>query len=97
MTPTFLFRSEAQLDTEEAVFWYDDQKQGLGQVFTDELFNLIRRMAAPLQFPLFGPNIRRGLLSRFPYAVYFLLEDRTVVILAVLHQRRDPAVWKNRV
>jgi plasmid stabilization system protein ParE len=40
--------------------------------------------------------VRRALLQRFPYAVYFILDDQIIVILAILHQRRDPAVWKRR-
>ncbi|HEX4498823.1 MAG TPA: type II toxin-antitoxin system RelE/ParE family toxin [Thermoanaerobaculia bacterium] len=93
-----LIRPEAQADIEEAAFWYEDQRLGLGERFTGELFELIRRISeAPLQFPSIGDAVRRGLLHKFPYAVYFLVEDDQAVIIAVLHQRRDPAVWKSRV
>ena len=98
MTSPFLIRPEAQADIEQAVFWYEDQCPGLGELFSGELFELISRIAeAPLQFPSIGHSVRRGLLHRFPYAVYFLVEVDQAVIVAVLHQRRNPAVWKNRV
>jgi toxin ParE1/3/4 len=97
MSRRYLTRPEAQADLEEAAFWYEDQRPGLGEVFSAELFDLIQRIAdAPLQFPSVGPTVRRGLLHRFPYAVYFLVEE-TVVIIAILHQRRNPATWKRRV
>jgi plasmid stabilization system protein ParE len=98
MTAPFLIRPEAQADIEQAAFWYEDQRPGLGEIFTGELFELIHRIAkSPLQFPSVGASTRRGLLHRFPYAVYFLVETGQTVIVAVLHQRRDPAVWKHRV
>src|SRR5882757_5570975 len=98
MTSLFLIRPEAQADIEQAAFWYEDQRPGLGGLFTGELFELILRIAdSPLQFPAIGSLARRGLLHRFPYAVYFLVEAGQTVIVAVLHQRRDPAVWRNRV
>lgn len=98
MTPRYLLRPEAQADIEEAALWYEDQRLGLGERFTGELFDLIHRIAEfPLQFPVIGRSVRRGLLQRFPYAVYFLVDEGPVVVIAVLHQRRDPAVWKRRV
>ena len=98
MAARFLIRPEARADIEESAFWYEDQRQGLGELFTTELFDLIHRIAEfPLQFPSVGSTVRRGLLHKFPYAVYFLLEEKAAVIVAVLHQRRDPAVWKGRL
>jgi plasmid stabilization system protein ParE len=98
MTAPSLIRPEARADIEQAAFWYEDQRPGLGELFTGELFELISRITeAPLQFPSIGHSVKRGLLHRFPYAVYFLVEIDQIVIVAVLHQRRNPAVWKNRV
>lgn len=98
MTRPFFLRPEAQVDIEEAALWYEDQRSGLGDLFTTETFGLIQRIAeAPLQFPRVGQLVRRGLLERFPYSVYFIPDEHATVILAVLHQRRDPATWKRRV
>jgi plasmid stabilization system protein ParE len=98
MNPRYLVRPEAHADIEEAALWYEDQRPGLGELFTSELFELIDRIAeSPLQFPVVGLSVRRGLLQRFPYAVFFLLVEGSAVVLAVLHQRRDPAVWKRRL
>jgi plasmid stabilization system protein ParE len=99
MTPRLLIRPEAQVDLEEAVLWYEEQRPGLGEVLSRKIFELIDRItAAPLHFPSVAPSVRRGLLQRFPYAIYFLLENDPpeVVIIAILHQHRDPAMWKRR-
>jgi plasmid stabilization system protein ParE len=98
MKRRLVIRPEAQLDLDEAAFWYDDQKPGLGELLTEELAILLERITDhPLQFPQIGQDVHRGLLHRFPYAVYFLLADESVVILALLHQHRNPGIWKARL
>jgi plasmid stabilization system protein ParE len=42
-------------------------------------------------------GVRRALLKRFPYAVYFAVEGDVIVILTVLHVSRDPATWQREV
>ena len=76
--------------------WYEDQRPGLGHEFLDEVDLVFTRVGqTPLQFPEVEPNVRRALLRRFPFAVYFL-EGEVVEIIAVLHMRRDPETWRSR-
>jgi toxin ParE1/3/4 len=98
MKRRLILRPEAERDAEEAAFWYDLQRPNLGDRFTQELRQLFDRIAEyPLQFPRLDPTIRRGHLQHFPYSVYFAAEEETVVVIAVLHQRRHPDTWKRRV
>jgi len=46
----------------------------------------------PRLYPLVRGDVRRAVIRRFPYAVYFLLEPDAIVAVACLHHRRDPAV-----
>jgi toxin ParE1/3/4 len=98
MIRRLLLRPAAQGDLEETVLWYEDQRPGLGEVFSGELFELLGQIAeSPLRFPAAAPTVRRAPLHRFPYVVYFIIEEPTIVVVAILHQRRDPTVWKRRV
>lgn len=98
MTAKLVVRREAEVDIEEAAFWYEAERQGLGDRFASELSVLFARITeSPHQFPLVEEGARRGLLHRFPYSVYFLLEDETATVLAVIHQRRHPDIWKRRL
>lgn len=79
-------RAEAQRDIEEAAFWYERQRPGLGDRFSHELDQLMERISEnPLQFPEIGQGVRRGLLHRFPYAVYFRPSEAMSAVIAVLH------------
>ena len=50
----------------------------------------------PLDYQDLRAGIRRALLRRFPYAIYFAVENDTVLVVAVLHASRDPAEWQRR-
>jgi len=91
-----IVRPAAQADIREAALWYESQGPGLGSEFTLRFDALVERIAQnPLQFPEIGSSVRRALLQRFPYAIYFVVAACPVVI-AVLHQRRHPNTWKRR-
>ena len=50
----------------------------------------------PFQFPLLHREVRRALVRRFPYAVFFVVHDDTASVLAVFHCRRDPGLVRTR-
>ena len=82
----------------EAAFeWYENERSGLGLEFLDELRAAYHRIAdGPLKYQELRGGIRRALLGRFPYAIYFAIEEEIVVVVAVLHASRDPAEWQRR-
>ena len=92
-----ILRPQARLDVADAAGWYEDQKAGLGIRFLDEVDHVLSRVRFdPLQFPEIAPGVRRGLLQRFPYAVYFSVGAARIEVIAVLHQHRHPDTWKSR-
>ena len=91
-------RLQAQLDVEEAAIWYESRRLGLGLRFLDDLDSVMKRITAtPFQFPEIHPRVRRGLLKRFPFSVYFSAGDEQVEVIAVLHQHRHPDTWRDRL
>jgi plasmid stabilization system protein ParE len=85
------------LDVEAAFEWYENEQPGLGVEFLDELRATYNRVAdGPLKYQELRGCIRRALLRRFPYVVYFAIEADIVVVVAVLHASRDPAEWLRR-
>ena len=97
-TPELLiFRPEAESDVQSSYDWYQKQSSGLGDEFLDALDQAITGIQRlPEQHPVVHANIRRALLRRFPYAVFYLHESPRTVVLAVMHQSRDPKRWQDR-
>jgi plasmid stabilization system protein ParE len=85
-------------DVEAAFTWYESEEPGLGIEFLDELRAVYDRIAeGPLRYQELRSGVRRALTRRFPYSVYFSFEGDVIIILAVLHARRDPAEWQRRI
>lgn len=95
---SFSFHPEAEEEFEAAVAWYEERETGLGLDFATELREAIRRaVAMPLGWPEMEGSIRRVLVHRFPYAVLYSPGDAGIYILAVMHLRRKPGYWRERV
>ena len=92
------FSKLAQLEVDDAVAWYDSQSQDLGTRFLDDLDRTIKRIIAfPLSCTEIEPDLRRCLLTRFPYGIIYGIDSYTVVVLAVAHLHRKPRYWIDRL
>jgi plasmid stabilization system protein ParE len=97
MRPRFFVTPEAIADLETAVAWYDARQLGLGAEFLRAVrAGMAAASTDPGQFAALSRGIRRVLLRRFPYGLYFVVEDDRVVILAVVHHRQHPRRWQSR-
>lgn len=92
-----IIRPEAEADLVNARDWYERQRAGLGAAFllcVEEVFERIDR--TPETYVAVYQDIRRAFTRRFPYAVYYRIADNEVVVLGILHTRRDPREWQSR-
>lgn len=95
--PRLHVRREAELDTLEAATWYDGERRGLGNEFLGELrVTLSRIEEGPARFPIVFREVRRAILRRFPFGVFFVLEAERATVIAVTHLRRHPSAWQQR-
>lgn len=98
MSLRVVFRRATQDELETAVAWYDEQRRGLGEEFLTELGDAIEKAAnSPERYPVVFESVRRTVLRRFPYAIYYLQRQDMLVVLAVFHGRRNPMIWKRRM
>jgi plasmid stabilization system protein ParE len=92
------FTQTARAELIDAQAWYEREAPGLGRRFRAAIDALTERMSAnPLQFPVVYKNVRRALLRRFPYSLFFVIEDdASLLVIACFHASRDPAHWQKR-
>jgi plasmid stabilization system protein ParE len=88
----------AKTDAAGAIAYYNAQEPGLGAEFAAEVRKTIERI---LQFPnawtSVSKRVRRCQVNRFPYGVFYALKNDVVVVIAVLHNHREPRTWQTRV
>jgi plasmid stabilization system protein ParE len=91
------FHPAVRDEIDDAHDWYEQRQPGLGGDFLNELERVLAEITAnPARYGFADGDIREGLLTRFPYAVYYrVLADR-VRVLAVYHTARDPSRWQSR-
>ncbi len=77
--------------------WYEGQRARVGQFFAAAVeMTIASILQNPLAYPRVYGDIRRALVQRFPYAVYFRPLGDELVVLAVMHGRRLPRRWQSR-
>lgn len=97
MNYVLVFRPEVLLELNEAYSWYESQKPGLGDEFldcVDETVNRISQM--PESYVIVYSDIRRAVVRRFPYAVYYRIVSSRIIVTAIFHGRRDIKSWQTR-
>ena len=87
----------AEKDLLDGFKFYERQSSGLGDYFLDSLFSDIEslRLYAGIHALHFGYH--RLLAKRFPFAVYYRIQENIIWIHAVLDCRRNPAWIRNRL
>ncbi|HKH46655.1 MAG TPA: type II toxin-antitoxin system RelE/ParE family toxin [Thermoanaerobaculia bacterium] len=82
----------------EAYEWYEEQVPGLGHDLIEMLEALFELIAgSPGLYAETQRGVRRALLSRFPYGVFYATKGDIVSVLGVVHTSRDPRRWPRRL
>ncbi|BFM40213.1 type II toxin-antitoxin system RelE/ParE family toxin [Synechocystis sp. LKSZ1] len=98
MTYKLIIRPDAELDIQEAFEWYEAQILGLGSEFVravDACLSSVGRN--PLTYSVIYKQVRRALIRRFPYGIFYVLEKDCVVVIACFHSKQNPKSWKTRL
>ena len=95
---TLKFHIRARFDIIQAVAWYEDHKKGLGKRFNKSLIAAFKHIAdSPLQFPITFEDFRKARIDRaFPFSIIYIIDEDTIYVIAVAHDKRDPDYWKER-
>ena len=99
MTVPITFLPEAAADLEGAFRWYERQRPGLGRDFLESLDRVFRQVSErPLSFPLVSRRTWKAVVRRFPYLVFYAVEESgEVLVTGVLHAHRDPELRRDRI
>jgi len=97
MSRRITFHRAASTEFIEASVWYETKRLGLALEFIAEIDRCVSLASEnPFQFAVVRENIRRVIANRFPYSVYFRADKYHIIVLAVFHGSRDPAIWLAR-
>lgn len=97
MSTPVILTTEAEQDMTEGRDWYERQRYGRGDEFVAAVGEVFDRLAAnPRMHQVVRKDVRRAVVTGFPWVVFYrALRDR-VSVIAVHDARRDPNRWKSR-
>ena len=85
------FRPAAEFELSEIVGWYSRYAPEIVDRLEEELGELVAILARkPREFPVKYRTVRQALFRSLPYRLFFVIKRRSVEVLAVRHQSRDP-------
>jgi toxin ParE1/3/4 len=94
--PVF-FTDDADAEALEAYDWYAARNRDAAEGFRSELRHAVARITdRPDRYRLFDGDVRRYLLRKYPFGVLYVLEPDLVIVLAVMHLKKEPGYWKKR-
>jgi plasmid stabilization system protein ParE len=98
MSQGLIVTPEAEADLAEAKAWYERLRAGLGEQFVlcvEEALDRIRLF--PEAYREVAPGVRRAIVRRFPYGVYYRTDLEKIAVIAFYHCKRDPRGWQERI
>lgn len=97
MNLPIIFQPEARAEFDDAYDYYEGRGKGLGEAFADKVHEVLDRIAVmPKMHAKVLGEVRKAVVTRFPYCVYYREEPSCVRILSVFHTSRDPRIWQSR-
>jgi plasmid stabilization system protein ParE len=97
MNYTLKILSPARADLRSIWLWYMAIRPELAADFllcTEESMERVKRN--PLSYPSVYNDIKRIVMQRFPYALFYRIKDSVIHIIAVAHTHRSPTAWQKR-
>jgi len=88
----------AKSELSEAIDYYNNERPGLGVEFAHEVRLTIKRIVShPFAWAKIDVNLRRCPTNRFPFSIIYYIKDNSIIVIAVMHQKRRPKYWRDRL
>lgn len=90
--------ANAVTDIEETFLWYQAISLRLRDRFEAQLITALAEINLnPFAWHLLNDKARCKKIKRFPYLVVFAIQNDLITVVAVIHEKRNPGVWKKRL
>jgi toxin ParE1/3/4 len=93
-----IIHDKAKQELDQSIGYYEQQKRGLGLDFLSEVENALEKIKINpnIGLPYKIKEIRRYVMRRFPYSIFYTEFAGFIWIVAIAHAKRKPDYWKKR-
>ena len=88
---------EAEIDFDKSYeYYYEDNPK-----IADALFKIINIgfeniKQNPYSYPIAYKDVRKYVVKRFPFVIYYRTIDSLIQVIAIFHTSRNPEIWNER-
>jgi toxin ParE1/3/4 len=94
---TVILHPDAYQELVQARDWYEERVAGLGEKFFLEVESAVLSIQdSPESWPNYVRGAKRFLVHRFPFAIIYRHDDKTIQVIAIMHLKRRPGYWRSR-
>ena len=92
------YHPDVEVELAEIRDYYEEKLTGLGIEFLNEFERNVFKIASmPSRYMVVRGDVRRSLMKRFPYVIYFkVVSEDAILVTVVKHERRHPSYGTNR-
>jgi len=88
---------EAEADFDKSYDYYASKSKNIANNFYKQIdINLEKISENPFLYPLSQKDVRRYVMKKFPFVIYYQIKELTISVIAIFHTSRNPEIWKDR-
>lgn len=88
---------DAEVDLDKSYEYYKEENQKLADIFFNQIkLSLEKIKQNPHSFPIEYKDVRKFVVKKFPFVIYFQSHESIVKIIAIFHTSRNPEIWNER-
>lgn len=94
------FHRDARIEVSAAATWYRERSQQAARRFTTAVAEGVRSICQHAEtWPLWNrrADVRRRVLRRVPYSIFYVIDHNCVIVIAVAHHKLPPGYWLRRI
>ena len=89
---------EAEIDFDKSYEYYYKDNPNVADIFFQSInLSLENVKQYPFSFPEIHKNVRKYVVKKFPFVIYYQVTESVIRIIAIFHTSRNPEIWNDRV
>ncbi|MCW3162629.1 type II toxin-antitoxin system RelE/ParE family toxin [Chryseobacterium oryctis] len=98
MEYNLIVKPKAQQDIRKSIEWYREQSGSLSEKFLEKIDESLEKISKnPEHYQKRYNEIRIAFTKKFPYGIYYTVEEKTIYIHAILHTKQNPQTAEKRI
>lgn len=88
---------EAEQDFDNSYQYYEEKSEQTADNFYRSIDESLEKISQnPHGYQEVHEDVRRFVVKRFPFSIYYRIKDIVVRVIAIFHTRRNPEIWQER-